>query len=151
MKALKIFLIILFIGLVIIQFFPIEENYSETIDPSKDFIAMYDVPAGVEETLKTSCYDCHSNNTTYLWYDKIQPVAWYIQDHVDEGKEELNFNEFGTYSAKKKHHKIEEVAELVKEGEMPLTSYTLLHTDAKLSEDQKTELVDWFSALAKEK
>lgn len=150
MKPWKIFLLLLLAAFIVIQFFPIEENAAENVDPSNDFASLYNVPPKVLETLQVSCYDCHSNRTTYLWYDKIQPIAWYIQDHVDEGKEELNFHEFGSYSEKKRDHKIDEVVELVEEGEMPLQSYTLLHWDAKMTEAQKAELVNWFKTLKTE-
>ena len=151
MKALKIFLIVLVIGLIVVQFFPVEKNHNPGIEAGAAFEAHYNVPPSLQATLRTSCYDCHSNNTTYLWYDNIQPVLWYIQSHVEDGKDELNFDEFDQYSAKKKQHKLEEIAEQVEEGEMPLQSYTLTHWNARLSEDQKKELVDFFKELAKNK
>lgn len=149
MKALKIFLIALLIGVVTVQFFPVEENVDESIESGAEFAALYDVPPSIQQSLQTSCYDCHSNNTTYLWYDKVQPVGWYIKDHIDEGKDELNFDDFGAYSPKKQQHKLEEIAEQVEEGEMPLKSYTLTHREAKLTETQKEELVNFFTALSK--
>ena len=149
MKALKIFLILLLVGIIVVQFFPIEENVDDTVKSGAEFAALYDVPPSVQETLRASCYDCHSNNTTYLWYDKIQPVGWYIKDHIDEGKKELNFDEFSSYSAKKQQHKLEKIAEEVEEEKMPLESYTLTHRSAKLSETEKQELVNYFGELAK--
>ncbi|MGB7841331.1 MAG: heme-binding domain-containing protein [Salinimicrobium sp.] len=149
MKALKIFLVLLLIGIIVIQFFPVGENIDESIESGADFAAQYDVPASVQETLKASCYDCHSNNTVYLWYDKVQPVGWYIKSHVDDGKKELNFDEFASYSAKKQQHKLEEIAEVVEEGEMPLTSYTLTRPHARLTGTQKEEFVNYFEKLAR--
>ena len=101
------------------------------------------MPAEVDAILKSSCYDCHSNNTHYPWYANIQPVAWWLADHVNEGKREINFNEFLTYKPKKAHHKMEEVAEMVNEGEMPLQSYTIVHRDASLSDAQRKLVADW--------
>lgn len=149
MKVLKIFLVFLLIGIIVVQFFPVEENIDSSIESGAAFAAQYDVPATIQETLQTSCYDCHTNNTTYLWYDKVQPVGWYIKSHVDEGKEELNFDEFASYSAKKQQHKLEEIAEVVEEGEMPLTSYTLTRPHARLSDAQKQEFANYFEKLAK--
>ncbi|MGL6267918.1 MAG: heme-binding domain-containing protein, partial [Chitinophagaceae bacterium] len=126
----------LLVALVIIQFFKPDRNISPEKSPN-DITNKYKVPAPVQEILKTSCNDCHSNNTIYPWYANIQPVAWWLADHVNEGKRELNFSEFSTYSPKKAHHKLEEVNEMVKEGEMPLQSYTIIHQNAKLSEAQK--------------
>jgi hypothetical protein len=139
----------LLVALVIIQFFRPARNISPEKSPN-DITNKYAVPASVEEIMKTSCTDCHSNNTVYPWYANIQPVAWWLADHVNEGKRELNFSEFSTYSPKKAHHKLEEVIEMVKEGEMPLQSYTIIHQNAKLSEPQKLELANWADGLMKE-
>lgn len=139
----------LLVVLVIIQFFKPDRNISSE-KSTNDITNKYAVPASVQEILKTSCYDCHSNNTVYPWYANIQPVAWWLADHVNEGKKELNFSEFLTYSPKKAHHKLEEVNEMVKEGEMPLQSYTIIHQNAKLSEPQKLEIASWADGLMKE-
>jgi len=100
--------------------------------------------------LQRSCADCHSNNTVYPWYANVQPVAWWLADHVNEGKGELNFDEFLTYSPKKAHHKLEEVIDMIKEGEMPLGSYTWIHRNAILSPAQKEALTTWADGLMKE-
>lgn len=139
----------LLVALVIIQFFKPSRNISSE-KSANDITNKYTVPASVQEIMKTSCNDCHSNNTVYPWYANIQPVAWWLADHVNEGKRELNFSEFSTYSPKKAHHKLEEVIEMVKEGEMPLQSYTIIHQNAKLSEPQKLELANWADGLMKE-
>jgi Haem-binding domain len=141
--------IALLVVLVIIQFFKPDRNISSE-KSTNDITNKYAVPASVQEILKTSCYDCHSNNTVYPWYANIQPVAWWLADHVNEGKKELDFSEFLTYSPKKAHHKLEEVNEMVKEGEMPLQSYTIIHRNAKLSEPQKLEIATWADGLMKE-
>jgi hypothetical protein len=136
---MKKLLLILLLILVIIQFFHPEKN-DTPVDPSH---AIGSGPA----VLKVSCYDCHSNHTSYPWYDKIQPAAWYLANHVKEGKRELNFDEFNTYPLKKKKKKLTEIVEQVKEGEMPLSSYTLIHKDAILSEQQQGEIVQWADSL----
>lgn len=146
MKILKIVAILALIALMVIQFFPKQYNESETV-PGSDFIATYNPPIEVEGILRASCYDCHSNNTNYPWYNQIQPVNWYLADHVDEGKRELNFSEFGDYSAKRAAHKLEEVIKEVKNDQMPLESYTLIHSHAKLSEQDKKVLMDWIGEL----
>jgi hypothetical protein len=93
--------------------------------------------------------DCHSNNTIYPWYSHIQPAAWWMNNHVKDGKKDLNFDEFLTYTKKKQFKKMEETIELVKEGEMPLKSYTWIHNDAKLTEAEKTALTDWATGVQK--
>ncbi len=149
MKVLKIVAIVALIALIVIQFFPKDYNISDTV-PATDFIATYNPPKEVESILKASCYDCHSNNTTYPWYNKIQPVNWYLADHVDEGKSKLNFSEFGDYTAKRGNHKLEEVIKEVKNDKMPLESYTLIHQEAKLSDQQKKVLLDWVATVTVE-
>ncbi|WP_290795164.1 heme-binding domain-containing protein [Flavihumibacter sp. UBA7668] len=101
------------------------------------------VPTEIDQILKTSCYDCHSNSTNYPWYTKLQPFGWWIDDHVNEGKKELNFDEFGNYALRRQFHKLEEVVEMVQEGEMPLKSYTIIHRDAALDAEQKKLVMDW--------
>jgi hypothetical protein len=135
--------------LVAIQFFKTKENKS--IQVSENAITQhYDVPDNIQNILKTSCYDCHSNNTNYPWYNKIQPVKWWLANHINEGKEELNFDEFNAYSTKKKLHKLDEVIETIKDNEMPLKSYTLIHGDAKLSDSDKQDIEAWVKKIKNE-
>lgn len=82
------------------------------------------MPAEVDAILQRACYDCHSNATTYPWYANIQPVGWWLEKHVRDGKRHLNFSEFATYSAKRATRKLEETVEEVREHRMPLASYT---------------------------
>lgn len=102
---------------------------------------------GVQETLRSACYDCHSNHTRYPWYSNVAPVSYWLALHIDEGKEHLNFSEWASYSAKKKDHKLEEIAEEVKEAKMPLKEYTWTHYDARLTDEQKEALVEWAEGL----
>jgi hypothetical protein len=146
MKVLKIVAIVALIALIVIQFFPKDLNRSETVLAS-DFIVTYNPPKEVEGILRASCYDCHSNNTEYPWYNKIQPVNWYLQDHIDEAKSELNFSEFGDYSKKRKVHKLEELVKEVKNDKMPLESYTLIHRSAKISNAEKEQILPWVNQL----
>lgn len=135
-------------ALIIIQFIRPEQNKSD-IPSENDIRVHYAVPAPVLSILKRACYDCHSNNTEYPWYANIQPVGWWLADHIEEGKEELNFSEFATYPARKADHKMEEVVEMVDEGEMPLESYTFIHKDAKLTPDEAKLLISWAKAIRK--
>lgn len=142
-------LLVLLVALLLIQFIRPTRNISE--GKSDNHLSnKYIVPAKVSGILEKACYDCHSNNTAYPWYTNIQPVGLWLQDHVNDGKKELNFSEFLTYSPKKARHKMDEVIEMVKEGEMPLKSYTLIHKNANLSSEEKTALTDWASTLMKQ-
>lgn len=136
--------------IVIIQLIPMTKNQNgpETASIDKKF----KVPEEVAVILKDACYDCHSNNTEYPWYTKIQPVGFWLNHHVNEGKEHLNFSEFLSYPAKRQSKKLEEVVETIEEGEMPLASYTYfgLHKNAKLSEAQKQVLINWAKSVKSE-
>lgn len=146
MKVFKTVLIVLLIVLIVIQFFHSAKNISAAQVPN-DIAVVYTEPDNVRTILNKACNDCHSNNTRYPWYNNIQPVAWWLNNHVQEGKRGLNFNEFGTYSLRRQYHKLEEVTEQVKEGEMPLSSYTLIHTNAKLTDQEKATLTDWANSI----
>ncbi|MEG1591797.1 MAG: heme-binding domain-containing protein [Chryseobacterium sp.] len=138
-KNILTVLLLMFIG---IQFIDVKKNISQ--DQSANAIGNhYNVPPKVKSILKTSCYDCHSNNTIYPSYSKMQPVKWWLADHVNSGKRHLNFDEFNSYSREKKLEKLDEIVETVKEGEMPLASYTVIHQDAKLSASDRAEIEKW--------
>ncbi len=102
-----------------------------------DFMKVNKVPLEVEKQIKVSCYDCHSNNTVYPWYSKLQPAAWFLEDHINEGKVELNFSEWGAYSNRRKVSKLQSIIKQIENSEMPLYSYTLMHRDAIFSEQRE--------------
>lgn len=145
LKVLALFLLAL---LIIIQFVhPAKNVTSGDALFANDISKVYPVPDDIQLILRSSCYDCHSNNTKYPWYSKIQPVAWWLNDHIVEGKKELNFTEFASYNIRRKFKKIEEILEEVEEDKMPLYSYTLLHKNAILDKDQKSKLMNWATAI----
>lgn len=130
------------VALLLIQLVPGDKNEG-TVNGPDHIAAVVDVPQEVEQVLSSSCYDCHSNRTAYPWYSKIQPLRMWLDHHVEEGKHELNFSEFATYKLKRQLHKLDEVVETIDEKEMPLESYTLIHKNAVLSEDQKRIVILW--------
>ncbi|MFV1884703.1 MAG: heme-binding domain-containing protein [Balneola sp.] len=132
--------------LLILQFFQIDKTNPE-YDASKDFMAMYPPSEEVAQILKVACYDCHSYETKYPWYTYTQPLAWWVKDHIDEGRDELNFSAFGNYSPRRADHKLEEGVEYTETEEMPLPSYTWGHSEARLTWEQRELLMDWFAEL----
>ncbi len=139
-------IVIIVIGLLLIfQLFRIDKT-TKPLDTKTDFISVTQANSEVASILKTSCYDCHSNQPVYPWYTNIAPLSWWIKHHINEGSEHLNFSEWGTYKLKRKDHKLEECLEMIEEGEMPMTSYTLIHGNAKLNDAQKTLLINWFKS-----
>lgn len=148
-KALKLIVLIVIIGIIVIQFIKPEKNMGEEI-AGNQITAEYQIPENVQQILNVSCYDCHSNTTKYPWYSNIQPIAWWLNDHIVEGKKELNFSAFKDYPVWRQYKKFKEIGKEVKDGEMPLTSYTLIHRDAVLSADQKLIIEQWVANLRKD-
>ncbi len=131
--------------LIVIQFVHPAKNNSN--NQSNHINTIYPVPQEVSNTLAVACADCHSNNTRYPWYSKIQPVAWWLDDHVKEGKKHFNFSEFANRRIAYQNHKMEELIEMVDKGEMPLNSYTWVHGDARLTAEQKQQLTGWAKGI----
>lgn len=148
-KILKTLVIIIILAFILVQFIRPPKNAGEEI-AANQITAVQQTPENIQQILKASCNDCHSNTTHYPWYDKIQPVAWYLSDHVIEGKKDLNFSEFANYPVNTRYKKMKEIGEEVKEGEMPMFSYTLTHRNAILSADQKAALINWAENAMKE-
>lgn len=142
MKRTKKMLLILLILFIAIQFIQPEKNESSR-QLATDLTKIYKVPDSVLAVLKVACYDCHSNNTRYPWYAHIQPVAWMMANHITEGKEKMNFSEFGSYSKRRQASKLKGIADQIKDDEMPLTSYKLMHNDEGLSEAEKKFIIGW--------
>jgi hypothetical protein len=140
---------LLLLALLVIQFFHPEKN-SSTGDQPNAISKLHSVPDDVNVILKKACNDCHTNNTVYPWYSKIQPVDWWLNDHVVEGKKHLNLDELGARPAWLRYHKMEEVIDEVKEGKMPLNSYTWVHKDAVLSDEEKAKITGWAQSVMNE-
>ncbi len=145
-KVLKTLGWILLVGFIILQFFRPAKNVQASAQPYH-ISTRFSIPADVTTILEKACYDCHSNNTRYPWYYNIQPVGIWMNNHVIEGKNGLNFSEYTNRRLRYQYHKMEEVVELVNEGEMPLDSYTWTHGDARLKPEEKTKLVNWAESI----
>ena len=142
----KKILLALLVILLIIQFIHPARNISKGEQPD-NIAGAYDVPADVKTILDKACLDCHSNNTRYRWYFKIQPLDWWLTNHINDGKGELNFDEFINKPLRFQYHKMEATADQVKKGEMPLNSYLWIHKDAILSESEKNTLISWAQGI----
>lgn len=137
---------VLLLALIAIQFFHPKKNKAEGTQPNAIGLA-YAIPEDVKSILVKACNDCHSNNTRYPWYSKVQPVHWWLNGHIKEGKGKINFDEFTHRPLRYQYHKMEETIEMVKEGEMPLKSYTWTHKDAKLTDSERSKLTGWAQSV----
>ncbi len=135
------------IVIIAIQFMQPARNKSGQVLRA-DFARIYPVPANVQSILQNACYDCHSNNTRYPWYSNIQPMAWMMARHIKNGKAKLNFSDFGSNSTRKQISKLKGISNQIKDEEMPLFSYKLMHGNARLSQDEKTLVMNWMQQTA---
>lgn len=145
MKIFKRILLVLLVIFLVMQAFRPAKNTSN--DTSRDISKSYVLPENVKIILAKACNDCHSNNTRYPWYAEVQPVSWWLASHVKDGKRHLNFNEFDKYKIARQYEKLEECIKEVKEGGMPLPSYTWIHKEAILTTEEKEILYNWCEVL----
>ncbi|MAO10772.1 MAG: cytochrome C [Flavobacteriaceae bacterium] len=140
MKIIKYTLIVLLAALIIIQFIRPEKNSG-----GYESVALFEKEtkpsAEVAILLKENCYDCHSDQTQYPWYAEIAPISFWLDDHIEHGKGHFNASAWDSYSIKKKDHKMEELVEMVEEGEMPLKEYTWIHGD--ITEAEQKLILQW--------
>ena len=147
-RFLIILLVIASVAFITLQFFQPEKNTST--DSANLIFKHEQIPADVEATITNACLDCHSNNTRSVWYDRISPVSWMINKHVVAGKKELNFSEWGTFDDYDKIGALEDIRQEVERSTMPLKSYLLMHPEAKMSEEQKKNLLAWIDKKGNE-
>lgn len=141
-KALKIAAIAIVVVLAVAQFIRPDQT-NPAVDPAQTLYASTEVPAEVKAVLDRSCSDCHSSQTIYPWYTNISPISWWLQNHINDGRRQLNLSEWNTYQPRRKGKKLEEICEQVKSGEMPLPSYLIVHRDAALSPSDIELLCNW--------
>jgi hypothetical protein len=146
-KIGRLILLTAVLAAILIQFVPVDRDVPET-DPNNDFLVMHDdIPEDVAEIMKKACYDCHSYKTRHPWYSYVAPVSWWLGNHIEHARENINLSIWGTYSVSDHQKMYEEMAEEVEEGSMPLNSYTWLHKDARLTEEERGRFVLYMHAL----
>lgn len=142
-------LIVLLVIFVAIQFIRPERN-SGMAATNADITHYVSVPDTVLKMFQRSCYDCHSNHTEYPWYVNINPVGFWLRGHINDGKRAINFSDLSSFDKRKLDHRLSDIAEQVEKKEMPLSSYTLIHTYAKLDSGQIQIIKAWADAAKKE-
>jgi hypothetical protein len=147
-KILKIGFIILIVGFIVIQFFQPKANTSD--DNSGLITQQVQMPDDIILMFENACLNCHSNNTNYWWYNKIAPVSWMVNDHITEGKKELNLSEWDEMDIYDKIGVLDDVGKEVSRKTMPLKSYSSVHKEAKLSDEQIEAFVAWTEKYSEE-
>jgi len=146
-KKSKIFLYALIGIVVLIQIYPSKRPEVTTVNPN-DLIINENVPDNVASMLRSACYDCHSNESTYPWYANIAPVKWWVYDHIVEGRKDLNFSDWNTLSKADKAEALDDIGTVVIDEEMPLKPYPITHPEAKLTEADRQAISDWTELLS---
>ncbi len=112
-----------------------------------DFLTVTKAPAQVVTMFNAACYDCHSNATRWPWYSYVAPMSWQIAQDVSHGRKHVNLSEWpATPDLARK--KIEDMSDEIDDGDMPLGKYTMIHKDARLTADQRSELTQWLDGQA---
>lgn len=143
MKKLNYILALLLIVIVVIQFIPVDRTNPE-FDVKYDF----DAPANVKEIVVNSCYDCHSNQTKWVWYSYVAPMSWLVTDHVKDGRKHINFSEWLKKPEEKRQKIKEEMIEEIEAGNMPLPGYVMLHSTVEITDEKLQILKAWTFAEA---
>jgi hypothetical protein len=142
---IRTILIVVLAVFIVLQFFRPAKNNSG--DTHKNIATLYEVPPHVDSILQRSCMDCHSNKTVYPWYDQVQPVAWWVSGHIRNGKRHLNFDTYASMRIAMQKKRMEDCLEQLKDDEMPLGSYTLIHRNAILTQADKDTLSSWCQGI----
>jgi hypothetical protein len=146
MKYARIFAAILLVALLAVQFFRPPKNRSQRA-PGSGIESAFPVPAHVMQVFRRSCYDCHGDSTVYPWYAEIQPLGWWLNSHIEDGKRRLDFDRFALYRPMRQYGKFKDIVEQLQQDEMPLGSYLFIHRYARLTPDEKEEVIHWSSTM----
>jgi hypothetical protein len=118
---------------------PVKNDFLTLMNPSPKIAAMF----------RSACYDCHSDETHWPWYSSVAPMSWQIAQDVNEGRAQLNLSEWPSDNPQRAWKKMENMSEEIDQKDMPLNKYTLIHKDARLTDDQRNELTQWLDGEVK--
>jgi hypothetical protein len=149
MKKILWRLALIIIALIVLIQLYRPERYTTTEITSDDVTKVLNVPDNVQNVIKRSCYDCHSNHTRWPWYSGVAPVSWFVISDVSRGRAKMNFSEWGKYSKTKQGIKLDNICDEISQGDMPLKQYLYIHKDAVLSKEDKDILCSWAKEQSK--
>lgn len=132
----------------VIQFIPVDRTL-KPVNQKENFVTVYNTPKNVQQILKKACYDCHSNETVYPKYAYVAPISWSVQHHINEGREHLNFSEWGKFNSDLKRNMLENSINAVKDYSMPFAGYVAQHPEANLTKAERVLLVNYFEEILK--
>jgi hypothetical protein len=132
----RMIIIVLILILLVIQTIRVER-----VNPpvQSDFEAKLEI----KTLIRGACYNCHSNQTVWPWYSYVAPASWFVAHDVREGRENLNFSEWGALNAKSQGRTLAKIAHKVIEGEMPPWHYTVVHRQGSLTMTNRAQIWAW--------
>ena len=148
MKTFKNIVYWSLIVIALIQFIPVDRT-NKPVDQKVNFVSVFNTPPNVKSILKNACYDCHSNETVYPDYAYVAPISWSIKNHITEGREHLNFSEWGNFNQDLKKSMLQNSVRTIKDYTMPSPGYIAQHPEANLTSAERTLLVNYFEDLVK--
>lgn len=148
MKTLKKIIYWSLTVIALIQFIPVDRT-NKPVDQKVNFVTVFNTPNNVQQVLKKACYDCHSNETVYPDYAYVAPISWSIRHHINEGREHLNFSEWGKFNKDLKKNMLKNAGQSVKDYSMPFPGYLAQHPAANLTKAERVLLVNYFEGLLK--
>jgi hypothetical protein len=119
------------------------------VPTGRDLLAAGPPPPEVAALLKSACYNCHSYETKWPWYSHIAPFSWQITGHVNDARDAMNFSDWPHDEPSRVRKRWRHIADAVEDREMPLPSYALIHPDARLTDQQRAQLVQWARQAAR--
>jgi hypothetical protein len=138
-RSVPIVVVVIFLA---IQLVPVDRT-NPPFDAAVSLERSAPVPARVKAILDRSCKDCHSNETRWPGYGYVAPMSWLLVRDVNEGRDHLNFSEWGAIHAGSQRDSLIEMCRQVRRGNMPLKTYTWIHSSAKLTTDDVKTLCEW--------
>ncbi len=128
--------------LIIVQVYPVTRPEVVANNPD-DIMKVTEIPSNVSSMLKAACYDCHSNETSFPWYSSVSPVKWLVYQDIRKGREKLNFSNWASMDKMDQAEVLDNISTEVMGGDMPMKIYHIMHSDAKLSDEDRQAIADW--------
>ena len=146
-KTFKIGFFVLIGLFLLIQVYRPQRTRTDEI--TKDHITKaIDVPGNVQSIFKRSCYNCHSEQTDWPWYSNIAPVSWLVISDVTGARAKMNLSQFGKYTKDKQSRELSKICDMITNKDMPPAKYTMIHSDAVLTQEDKDMLCNWANAVS---
>jgi len=145
-KGLKYLLWIVVVIFIAIQFVPIDRE-NPIGDANSDLLMQTQASQEVQSIMRNACYDCHSNETVWPWYSNIAPVSFVIANHIEEGRDHLNFSDWASYDKEDQSYILKNMKKEIDKNAMPLKGYVKMHANAEMTNERKALIFAWIDSV----